>query len=49
MIVVICVELIYNGELIVVKLFNVVTPDTINDELIVVELFNNVVPDTFNA
>jgi hypothetical protein len=44
----ICVVLIYNGELIVVKLFIVVTPDTFNDDINVVELFNVVDPDTFN-
>ena len=46
--VVICNELIYNGALIVVKLFSVVIPDTFN-ELFTVVLFDNVViPDIFN-
>ena len=40
--------LIYNGALMVVKLFNIVVPDTCNELLMVVILFNVVIPETFN-
>ncbi len=48
-VVVICVELMCNGEVIVVKIFNVVTPDTFNDNINKVLLCNIVIPDLFNV
>jgi hypothetical protein len=40
--------MIYNDELIVVFLFNIVIPGTLNELLIDVLLFNIIDPETFN-